>query len=74
MYQLKRIKSNDIRKLSLKEQDSKLYELKLAMFNLQSSGGRGTLKKESGSVKSVRRNIARILTIMNDTNSKGVKE
>ena len=74
MYQLKRIKSNDIRKLSLKEQDSKLYELKLTMFNLQSSGGRGTLKKESCSVKSVRRNIARILTIMNDTNSKGVKE
>ncbi len=50
--------------------DKKLTDLRREMQNLMSSAGRGTLKKESGSLKSVKRNIARLLTIMNEIRMK----
>ncbi|MFC1752316.1 50S ribosomal protein L29 [Thermoproteota archaeon] len=53
-------------KLKKSDLDKKLIDLRKEMWNLISSAGRGTLKKESGSLKSVRRNIARILTVMNE--------
>jgi len=49
-----------------KDLEEKLFELRKEMANLNSSAGRGTLKKESGALKSVRRNIARILTYINE--------
>ncbi len=50
--------------------DKKLTDLRKEMWDLTSSAGRGTLKKESGSIKSVKRNIARVLTAMNEIHQK----
>lgn len=50
--------------------DKKLTDLRKELWDLMSSAGRGTLKKESGSIKSVKRNIARVLTAMNEIHQK----
>lgn len=59
-------------KLKKSDLDKKLVDLRKEMWDLTSSAGRGTLKKESGNVKSVRRNIARVLTVMNEIRLKEV--
>lgn len=54
--------------------DKKLTDLRKEMWDLMSSAGRGTLKKESGNIKSVKRNIARVLTAMNEIHQKEANE
>ena len=57
-------------KLKPKDLDEKLIDLRKEMAELVSSAGRGTLKKESGSLKSIKRNIARVLTVINERKAK----
>lgn len=68
---MKVLKSSELRKIEKADLDEKLLELRRELAKLRSSSGRGTIKKDSGSVKSVRRNIARILTIMNEKRVEG---
>jgi large subunit ribosomal protein L29 len=63
---MKNLKNSELIKLKMKELEEKLIDLRKEMSELISSAGRGTLKKESGSLKSIRRNIARVLTVMNE--------
>ena len=63
---MKNLKNSELVKLKMKDLDEKLIDLRKEMSELISSAGRGTLKKESGSLKSIRRNIARVLTVMNE--------
>ena len=44
----------------------KLSELKAELMKLKSERAKGTLKKETGSIRWMRRDIARILTIINE--------
>lgn len=46
--------------------DKKLVEMRNDLSKLDASSAIGTLKKKSGGVKSVRRNIARVLTVLNE--------
>jgi len=62
---LKNLKNSELLKLKTKDLEEKLMDLRKEMSELISSAGRGTLKKESGSLKSIKRNIARVLTVMN---------
>ncbi|MBI2937849.1 MAG: 50S ribosomal protein L29 [Thaumarchaeota archaeon RBG_16_49_8] len=48
----------------------RIASLRSELSKLNISAGRGTLKKESGSIKVVRRNIARVLTVMNEKGQK----
>ncbi len=57
-----------------KDLEEKLSDLRKEMANLNASVGRGTLKKASGSLKPVRRNIARILTIISEKKAEGVSD
>jgi len=67
---MKNLKSSELQKLKIKDLEEKLMDLRKERSELISSAGRGTLKKESGSLKSIKRNIARVLTVMNKRDGK----
>lgn len=48
------------------ELTGKLSELRAELAKLKSAAARGTLKKQTGEIRALRRNIARILTVMNE--------
>jgi large subunit ribosomal protein L29 len=60
---LKKLKSKDLLSLSEEGLDKRLLELRSEYFRLKSMAARGALKKETGMIKNVRRNIARLETI-----------
>jgi large subunit ribosomal protein L29 len=60
---LKKLKSKDLLSLSEEEFNKRLLEIRSEYFRLKSMAARGALKKETGMIKSVRRNIARLETI-----------
>lgn len=59
------MKANELRKKSEKELNDLLLELSREQFNLRMQKGTGQLSKPA-QVKSVRRDVARIRTIMNE--------
>ncbi|MDP6641095.1 MAG: 50S ribosomal protein L29 [Nitrososphaerales archaeon] len=67
---MKNLKNNELQKMKIKDLKEKLMDLRKERSELISSAGRGTLKKESGSLKSIKRNIARVLTVMNKRDGK----
>jgi len=67
---VKRLKAGELKKMEREELNKKLVELRNELSKLEASAAKGTLKKQSGSLKSVRRNIARVLTVLNE--SRGV--
>jgi len=71
---MKRLKSNELTKLSEEDLIKRLNDLRSELSRLRSSAARGTLKKELGEIKTVRRNIARTLTIMNEKKAGSVGE
>ncbi len=58
-----RMKLKTIREFNDEDLDAKLTELKAQLSKLRSEGAKGTLKKETGSIRWIRRDIARIMTI-----------
>lgn len=44
----------------------KLTDLRADLSKIRSEAAKGTLKKQTGSVKYIRRDVARILTILNE--------
>ena len=65
---MKRLKTNELTGLSDQDLVRRLNDLRSELSRLRSSAARGTLKKELGEIKTVRRNIARILTAINSKN------
>ncbi len=62
---MKRLKTKDITKLSEADLVERANNLRSELSVLRSKAARGTLKKELGEIKTVRRNVARVLTVMN---------
>ncbi len=60
---MKNLKSEELGKLSDADLTRRLNELRTELAKLRSAAARGTLKKELGEIKAVRRNIARVLTV-----------
>jgi large subunit ribosomal protein L29 len=58
-----RMKLKTIREFNDEDLDAKLTELKAQLSKLRSEGAKGTLKKDTGSIRWIRRDIARIMTI-----------
>lgn len=71
---MKNLKYNELVKMNKKDLEEKLIDMRKEMSSLISSAGRGTLKKESGSLKSIKSNIARVLTVMNEKKRKEVSD
>jgi large subunit ribosomal protein L35e len=66
-------KGSELRKMSKKELQDKLADLRSEMSKLNAAAGRGTLKKESGGLKVPRRNIARIITVIHEKERESVE-
>lgn len=62
---MKSLETKELGKLSDTDLVKKLNDLRSEFSKLKSSAARGTLKKELGEIKTVRRNVARVLTAMN---------
>ena len=62
---MKRLKTEELTKLSESELVKKINDMGSELAMLRSKAARGTLKKERGEIKSIRRNIARALTAQN---------
>jgi large subunit ribosomal protein L29 len=55
-----------IKKLNEKDLKSKIQETKSELAKLRVDGSKGTLRKESGKLKPLRHDIARMLTRVNE--------
>ncbi len=62
---MKRLKTEELAKLSEPDLVKKINDLSSELAMLRSKAARGTLKKELGEIKSIRRNVARALTARN---------
>lgn len=61
-----RVKLKTIREMNDDDLSGKLTDLRADLSKIRSDKAKGTLKKMTGSVKYIRRDIARILTILNE--------
>lgn len=68
-----RNKMKTLRELNETDLQDKLDDLKVDLAKLRSEGSKGTLKKEAGVIRWKRRDIARVLTIMNEFKRKKSK-
>ena len=65
-----RLKNKTIREFNEKDLDDRLKQVRSELFKLRIESRKGTLRKESGKLKPLRKDIARILTRMNEMKSK----
>ena len=56
------LKNKTIREFNKKDLDDRLKQARSELFKLQIESRKGTLRKESGKLKPLRQDIARILT------------
>jgi len=61
-----RVKLKTLQEMNRTDLTEKLSELKAELMKLKSERAKGTLKKETGSIRWMRRDIARILTIIDE--------
>jgi large subunit ribosomal protein L29 len=61
-----RVKLKSLQEMNQTDLGEKLSELKSELLKLKSERAKGTLKKQTGSIRWVRRDIARILTILEE--------
>jgi large subunit ribosomal protein L29 len=59
-----------IRELNQNDLLDRLQQLRSDLTKLKIDSSKGTLRKESGKIKPLKRNIARILTRLNELNEK----
>ncbi len=68
-----RNKTKTLREFNDSDLRGKLEDLKVDLSKLRSEGSKGTLKKEAGVIRWKRRDIARVLTILNERTGRSVK-
>lgn len=61
-----RVKLKSLQEMNRTDLNQKLSELEAELMKLKSERAKGTLKKETGSIRWMRRDIARIQTILNE--------
>ncbi len=61
-----RLKMKTVRELNEKDLKDKLQQMRSDLTKLRLDGAKGTLRKESGKLKPLRKNIARIKTRLNE--------
>ncbi|NQV39893.1 MAG: 50S ribosomal protein L29 [Nitrosopumilus sp.] len=61
-----RLSMKTIRQLNEKDLKSKVQESRSELAKLRIDGSKGTLRKESGKLKPIRHDIARMLTRLNE--------
>ena len=61
-----RVKAKALRQQDPEQLKDRLFALRGELANLQSRSARGMIQKRSGEVRRVRRDIARLLTVMRE--------
>jgi large subunit ribosomal protein L29 len=61
-----RLKLRTLHEMNDTDLRDKLSDLKTDLAKLRSEGAKGTLKKRTGDIRWVRRDIARIMTLLNE--------
>jgi large subunit ribosomal protein L29 len=65
-----RVKLKTLREMNDTDLSDKLFELNTELAKMRSEGAKGTLKKQTGNIKWLRRDIARIMTLQNERKSR----
>ncbi|MGI0005086.1 MAG: 50S ribosomal protein L29 [Nitrososphaera sp.] len=65
-----RLKLKTLREMNDTDLGQKLSEMKADLAKVRSEQAKGTLKKHSGDIRFMRRDIARMLTILNERKAK----
>jgi len=65
-----RLSMKTIRELNEKDLKSKIQETRSELAKLRVDGSKGTLRKESGKLKPLRHDIARMMTRLNEMEKK----
>lgn len=64
------MRTKDMRKMKEKELESKIQELHAELGKMRMASAKGTLRKDSGKIRPMKRDVARIMTILNEVRSK----
>lgn len=67
---MSRLKMKTIRELNETDLKDRLDQLRSELTKLRIESSKGTLRKDSGKVKPLRRDIARVLTRLNEMKTK----
>ena len=65
-----RLKNKAIREMNEKDLQDRLKQIRTELFKLCVESKKGTLRKESGKLSLLRKNIARIMTRINELKKK----
>jgi len=65
-----RLKLKTLKEMNEADLSDKVLELNADLAKLRSESAKGTLKKETGKIRWIRRDVARILTVLNERKEK----
>ena len=65
-----RLRNKAIREMNEKDLQDRLKQVRTDLFKLRVESKKGTLRKESGKLKPLRKNIARMMTRINELKKK----
>ena len=60
------LKMKSIRELNEKDLKERVMQMKTELSKLQTENAKGTLRKETGKIRKVRKEVARLLTRLNE--------
>jgi len=66
------LKMKSIRELNEKDLRDRVEQMKTELSKLQTENAKGTLRKETGKIKKVRKEVARLLTRLNEVKKEWV--
>ena len=64
------LKIKAIREMNEQDLKDRIEQTRTELSKLEVENAKGTLRKESGKIKPTKRNIARLLTVLNEKKSK----
>ncbi len=67
---MSKLRMKAVKQLNEKDLKSRIIEMRTELSKLEVENAKGTLRKESGKIKPLKRNIARLLTRLNEMNKK----
>ena len=67
---MSKIKMKAIREMNKKDLQDRIEQTRTELMKLRVESSKGTLRKENGKVKDVRKNVARLLTRLNEVKKK----
>ena len=60
------LKMNSIRELNEKDLRDRIEQMKTELSKLQTENAKGTLRKETGKIRKVKKEVARLMTRLNE--------